>query len=142
VMRADAIVTSSHDHSQEQRNHDMWFTTAIAEKTGSFPSPDSALSYFLGPRDELTSKLSALAVGAGNACLLLRGTPDPTGQDYEAYGFFSSGAIAAAGTLALDGLNNLVVYTPGWRNLKTRDKVVLALSEARQARFEHGETPR
>lgn len=133
-------IGTSYERSQW---NEMWFVLCMADRLASAKTPLDAFLEIDTPLQPHEQKCVALA-GISSGVLLIEGSPDEKHQAYSVDYFVKewnhTHQKIRAGNLALCG-NRLEALHKGWVYPDTADKVSRALAKAKQARFEHGETP-
>lgn len=121
---------------------DFWFVFSMATKRAIASSPVDAFLIMDEPLLPYEKKCACLSEMA--EVILIEGSPDEGHKFYSAAKFskrYPTGAEVRAGNLVY-AMGQIGVLRKGWDIDATRNEVFNAMRKAKQARFEHRETPR
>lgn len=120
----------------ESAGHELWFLVEMADHSGFFSSADQAfLQWANCGDDKADKKMRKLAEGTKQQCWIIRGNPYP--EEYRVTAHFAQDKLA---NLQF-GTGKTALYTLAREHVVNSAWLQRAFERARQARFEHGETP-
>lgn len=126
-------------NANSDSRHDLWFANSASSDSGAFSSPSEALASFLRRApDEVETTAAKLSSQLRADVMVVRGTPDPNHADYSVTKISGCGKLEIGRRLSLSD-RWLVCLPPGFIIPGSEKRVDSAMTNARGARFEHGE---